>query len=200
MGAVEINNVFWVKIGFMVFVFLEALLSGYFPTWSKSCRESPKILGIANSFASGVFIAIALVHILPEEADNWAGLHPDAENLFPLPYFLMFCGYTLILIIDKVMFDTHALFDHDDHGPAHMTDPAEERLNAAIKRSFTQVHTASVHGGDLRKSMVEANVDIKQSVKEYLSPMDRFSVRLKASMRKSVNLAEPVEDQNVYFV
>ena len=71
MGTITVNDVFWVKIGFIVFVFFEALLSGYFPTWSRTCRESPKILGIANSFAAGVFIAIALVHILPEEDGNW---------------------------------------------------------------------------------------------------------------------------------
>ena len=52
----------------------------------------------------------------------------------------------------------------------------------------------------MRKSMVEANVDIKQSVKEYLSPMDRFSVRLKASMSKSNREMTPADDQNAYFV
>jgi zinc transporter ZupT len=126
MGSIVIDSVFWLKIGFIVVVFLEAYLSGVFPTYSKGCRESPKILGIANSFASGVFIAIALVHILPEEAEIWNEISPDA--VFPLPYFLMFCGYTLILVIDKVLFDTHALFDHEhDGGPA--ADPAEERLH-----------------------------------------------------------------------
>jgi len=36
----------------------------------------------------------------------------------------MFCGYTLILIIDKVMFDTHSLFEEaHDH-----IDPVEEKL------------------------------------------------------------------------
>jgi zinc transporter 1/2/3 len=102
---------------------LEAFLCGCFPTWSKSCRESPKILGIANSFAAGVFLAIGFVHILPEEAGNWAELHPDAENLFPLPYFLMFCGYTLILILDKVLFDTHALFEPTNQDG--LTDPVD---------------------------------------------------------------------------
>jgi zinc transporter ZupT len=126
-----IDQVFWVKIGFCIFVFLEAFLTGLIPTWSKTCRESPKILGIANSFAAGVFLAIAFVHILPEEAGNWAELHPDAENLFPLPYFLMFCGYTLILIIDKVMFDTHALFEHE-HGEV-LIDPVDRKLAASIK-------------------------------------------------------------------
>jgi len=115
--------VFWVKVGFCIFVFLEAFLTGLIPTWSKSCRESPKILGIANSFAAGVFLAIAIVHILPEEAANWAELNPDNPEPFPLPYFLMFCGYTLILIIDKVMFDTHALFEHTHEGV--LIDPVD---------------------------------------------------------------------------
>lgn len=122
MSAIIINNVFWLKICFIVVVFCEAFFSGCFPTWSAGCRENPKILGIANSFAAGVFIAVALVHILPEEAEMWADMNPDTDPLFPLPYFLMFLGYTLILIIDKVMFDTHALFDHKD-------DPAERKLS-----------------------------------------------------------------------
>lgn len=109
MGKVAIDGTFWLKIGFIVFVFFEAFLSGLIPVFSKTCRESPKILGIANAFASGVFIAIALVHILPEMSGIWIG--DKGEDAFPLPYFLVFCGYTLILVIDKVMFDTHALFD-----------------------------------------------------------------------------------------
>jgi len=31
------------------------------------------------------------------------------EYLFPLPEFCLFMGYTLILTIDKVLFDTHGL-------------------------------------------------------------------------------------------
>lgn len=107
------NGVFWTKIIFIVVCWAEAFFSGCFPTWSKGCRENPKVLGIANAFASGVFLAIALIHILPEEAELWADMYPNAENLFPLPYFLMWCGYTLILIIDKVAFDTSVLLKED---------------------------------------------------------------------------------------
>jgi hypothetical protein len=56
-------------------------------------------------------------------AGIWANdILGGVEEPFPLPYFLAFVGYTLILIIDKVMFDTHALFDD------HQRDPAEEKL------------------------------------------------------------------------
>lgn len=58
--------VFWTKIGFCVIAFVEAYIAGIYPTYSKTCRESPKAMGIANSFAAGVFLAIAFLHILPE--------------------------------------------------------------------------------------------------------------------------------------
>jgi zinc transporter ZupT len=121
MGEIVIDDVFWVKIAFIVVCFFEAFISGVFVTFSKGCRESPKILGIANSFAAGVFIAIAIVHILPEEAALWEEIYPDAENLFPLPYFLMFCGYTLILILDRVAFDSKSLLNL----PPESTDPVD---------------------------------------------------------------------------
>ena len=60
------SKVVWTKIGFMVLAFAEGLITGLIPTMSASCRESPKILGIANAFAGGVFLAIAFMHILPE--------------------------------------------------------------------------------------------------------------------------------------
>lgn len=77
---------------------------------------------MANAFSGGLFLAIALVHILPEivkDYNEWVKEnHPGLEDAFPLPFVLVFTGYTFILIVDKVMFDSHALFDHG-HGDAH---------------------------------------------------------------------------------
>ena len=106
------------------------------PTWSPRCRESPKILGIANSFAGGVFLAIALMHITPEMIETWNDLNEGSDKIFPLPELLIFCGYTFILIIDKVLFDTHALFDND-HGDAN-ADPAEIKLEVNLKASMSK--------------------------------------------------------------
>jgi hypothetical protein len=77
-----------------------------------------------------VFLAIALIHILPEEVGIYYNeIHPD-EDVFPLPYFLMWAGYTIILVIDKVLFDTSALFKEND-------DPAKIKLEADLRRSIT---------------------------------------------------------------
>lgn len=42
------------------------LLFGFFPLFCKQCKNSVKILGIANAFSGGIFIGIAIFHLLPE--------------------------------------------------------------------------------------------------------------------------------------
>jgi zinc transporter 1/2/3 len=56
----------WLKLGFIIVSFSEALIMGLIPVKVKSFRESPRILGVANAFSGGVFLAIALMHIMPE--------------------------------------------------------------------------------------------------------------------------------------
>ena len=75
------------------------------------------------------------------------------EKIFPLPELLIFCGYTFILIIDKVLFDTHALFDHDHEDGDH-ADPATIKLETNLRASMIKAqNTASA--GDVRRSIIE---------------------------------------------
>ena len=105
-----------IKLGFIVTAFLEAFLLGLIPVKSQVFRESPKVLGIANAFSGGVFLAIALMHILPEQLEGYKSLDINHElKEFPLPFLLLVCGYTLILVIDRVLFDAHSDDDEDDH-------------------------------------------------------------------------------------
>lgn len=115
----------WLKLGFIIVSFFEALIMGLIPIKSKSFRESPRILGVANAFSGGVFLAIALMHIMPEQTESYAELADEGTigpglGSFPLPFLLVVLGYTFILIIDKVLFDAHDILD--GHGDHH-TDP-----------------------------------------------------------------------------
>ena len=88
-------------------------------------------MSLANSFSGGLFLAIALVHILPDVVGDYAEwvekrkvkletplLGEEEKRPFPLPFVLVFAGYAFILLVDKVMFDSHSLFDHG-HGHGH---------------------------------------------------------------------------------
>ena len=54
------------KLAFMCMALIEAVCMGYLPVKWKKFRDSPKILGVANAFAGGIFVSIALMHIIPE--------------------------------------------------------------------------------------------------------------------------------------
>ena len=200
-----------VKVVFIFVSFAEALISGMIPTWVPSCRENPKVMGIANSFAAGVFIAIALIHMTPEQIEGWNEIDGNAERLendgkvFPLPEILIFAGYTFILILDKVLFDTHALFDHDDehgHGPDH-ADPAENKLEINLKASMARAQAQAEGTSDpaaLKKSRIEEREDTEDAVKAYLNPHDRFATRMRASMTGSKSIPTAESDQQALFV
>ena len=137
--------IFWTQIAFIFAGFAEGMIGGFIPTWSSSCRESPKVLGIANAFACGVFLAIGLCHMTPENIEGWNKLQEGKAKIFPLPEVLMFLGYTILLLVDKVMFDAHAYFDELDGAHNH-ADPAMRRMSETIKASIGKSEQMAAEG------------------------------------------------------
>jgi zinc transporter ZupT len=163
----ESTKLLWTKIVFIIVAFAEALVCGLIPTFSKNCRESPKILGIANAFAGGVFIAIAFMHILPEQIHAWDDYMMEKKSEgdpFPLPEMLTFIGYTLILMIDKVLFDSSALFADKD--------PAVAKLQENVKASMVKVERASMSGDreEMLNAQKDAEKELDENIKSYLNP------------------------------
>ena len=169
----------WTKIGFIIVGFLEAFICGMFPTWSTRCRTNPSAMGIANAFAGGVFLGIAIMHITPEEIAAWDEMRGPKDKIFPLPEFLLLSGYTLILVVDKVLFDTHGMFDGD--GPGH-ADPAQAKLEKNLESSMSKAAALKTHG-DPKASRAEQKEGVESAMKEFLNPTDRFAARVKASLK-----------------
>lgn len=110
----------------------------------------------------------------------------------------MFLGYTFILIIDKVMFDTHALFEEEDHDHADLDDEAVNFRDPADKALIRSVR-GSIHNNDAVRSGSMASMgqfseggtplttkeQVEKSMKSYLNKNDRFAERMRASMKSS---------------
>ena len=60
------------KTGILI-LYLVITFLGSLPILIPKCRNSSAILSVMNCFAGGVFIAIALIHLLPEAGDQWNG-------------------------------------------------------------------------------------------------------------------------------
>ena len=132
------------KIVFIVLAFLEAFIAGLCPIYIKSCKESPKFLSIASAFTGGVFLAIALLHILPESVEDYLGLKEGVDDPFPLPNFLFFVGYTLILFVDRIMFDSHLLLEGHANSPVHGKDC---KKNSNLNDNEKAIEDLEISGG-----------------------------------------------------
>ena len=72
--------------------------------WGK-CRNNEQLLSNLNCFSAGIFLGMALIHMMPESSEihnSWAA-EKGIEKPFPLPYVMYFIGYMLILCIDRVI-------------------------------------------------------------------------------------------------
>lgn len=60
------------KIVFIVLVFFIALVFGIVPAKVKRSGRNRTFMSLANAFSGGLFLAIALVHLLPHVANDYS--------------------------------------------------------------------------------------------------------------------------------
>jgi zinc transporter ZupT len=110
-------------------------------------------MGIANSFSGGIFLCVALLHLLPESAeifenyyDNKSSnshsnvIEPHIEKRFPMSFLLTFIGYTLILMIEKIIFDSQCHnYSDDGVNDEIVGDDEASRLNTTNFKEFNSM-------------------------------------------------------------
>ena len=87
------------------------------------CKANIILSGLSNAFSSGIFLGIAIFHLLPEANEGFENYFKKEKmegfiTKIPIAYFLVFFAFTLILFIEKVAFDPHSLIEHE-HGHGH---------------------------------------------------------------------------------
>lgn len=96
-------NIKGFKIG-MLFVIWVCCLAGVLPKVIPAINKNPIVLSFLNCFSAGIFLGMALVHIIPEGVEiyeAWAE-QEGIERPFPLAYVMIFIGYMLVLAVDRV--------------------------------------------------------------------------------------------------
>ena len=117
--------------------------------------------------------------------------HGGANMPFPVPMLLVFggtqvpfvprcLGYALVLLLDKVAFDSHAVFDQDT-GHSHSYHPIEEHFVNKSKQSI-ESHCAGIPSA-------EQNClgSLDENIQGYLSNKERFSVRMNTALQNAGN-------------
>lgn len=98
------------KIIAIVVILIESLAFALFPILNKRFKENQKLMGFANAFSAGIFIAAGLLHVLPDsnEAYNDEMAKKGVKgDFFPWPNMSCILSFSLVFLVDKVMFDPH---------------------------------------------------------------------------------------------
>lgn len=110
------------KLALLLSIFAAGAAGGSLPLWRGVASANPRLVGWGNSFASGIFLAAGLVHMLPDADRVFAGL----GFAFPFAFALSAAALTTMLLVEHVLVPEHAheelharsdlRFGHPDHG------------------------------------------------------------------------------------
>jgi zinc transporter 1/2/3 len=117
-------------------LWLIIMLFGLLPIKSTKFQSNPTLLSLSNCFSGGLFVAIGLIHILPEAHADLEGQREQKqlkanEEVFPLYYILCLATFSFILFIDTVLFNNNDVVEDLD----------EDLINlkkSAIRRDHTE--------------------------------------------------------------
>jgi len=96
-----------------------SLIAGLIPILSKKLQKNETAIAYAQCFSAGMFMAIAFIHLIPEANEGFEEARPEIK--YPICYLVVILSYTLILVIEKVLFNAHDLIEvheheHHEHG------------------------------------------------------------------------------------
>lgn len=153
------SNVFWFKILSAIGLFCITYFFAIWPICSKKFRGSTLLLGLANAFSGGLFLAAGVCHILPEAAEDLEKynhkVYPDDPEGFPWPFFAATCSFSFVLLIDKVLFAGQHSHSHDQD---NVSTTIVDQNTIIADQNKTDLHKSMIDRGtrnDLRRSILK---------------------------------------------
>ncbi|KAJ1609667.1 putative ZIP zinc transporter [Cryptosporidium canis] len=142
-------NLFWHKLACSILLFLSAILGYFFPAGidksERSKNRKSKILPVLTAFGAGAFIALAIVHLIPDAIeDSSSGLlsfHIAGIEVNCVCY-LILTGFLFSLI-------SESLADEYFGGHGHMHDHHKCQIRSSQKENVnSNVMSTNVSSGE----------------------------------------------------
>lgn len=185
------------KVAAAVLFALGALLGGAVPFLLKWCNLGHRIL-LLNAFAGGAFLALGILHIMPEAVDLLDELgvyiHLNGRQ-YAVTYLLIFLGYLIILFCEAVLcgetcpspfLDLDGLSD----------DPRKGRGSCTTK----SIQSAEEHGLDIQLDAIEAGGTLELADANGTSPMVSSERRASTSICSKKGGQGKSFDSGVFFM
>ena len=122
---------------------------------------------MGNAFAAGIFLAVALMDLLPDSVEDMA---ESGIGFTDLTYLLVISGYVLILTLEKIIFDSHSLVDHKHHADS-------TRFQSAASADMQRIHPAT-------------SAELDELVQAAINPMKSFNMIIKENDLDEARITE----------
>ena len=127
----------WFKIGAVVVVFFFGLLGGSLSKRMGGVEGGSTGLSLGNALAGGVFLGAALLHLLPDSAEGISLLAVGLD--FPFAFLLAAMGFSLVLFIERVVFEAHQELEGMEAGKSPEIYPALLALVLSVHSLFAGI-------------------------------------------------------------
>ncbi|KAM9461241.1 zinc transporter ZIP1 [Clarias gariepinus] len=136
-----------VKISALVGLLVLTLLFGFIPVQIKFFRQTSgtglhrTILSLISCFAGGVFLAACLLDIIPDYLSDISEQLQGADIGYPLPEFIMACGFFIVLILERLVLTCKGQGD-EETAPLL---PSAGHSHSHTHRSINDMESSSHH-------------------------------------------------------
>lgn len=109
------NTLLIFKMIAIIAIFLLTIAAGLFPL--SLVKTQGRFLALGDAFASGVFLSVAILHMLPDAVSSFQEVLPHVH--YPLAYLFCILAFLLMLLLENSFSHTHG----DDIHHTHQTTP-----------------------------------------------------------------------------
>ena len=203
------------KIIGTVLLWLCMLIFGLLPIKLTNFRTNKTLLSLSNCFSGGLFIAIGLIHILPEARENLEGkMASEGEDVFPFSYVICLATFAFILFIDKVAFNNEDIADIDSKMPMDLhksifkqgniensvqdnfKELVSSKYKVALKLSALGNNKVCEHNDDDYHKIEEEEYEKQMNlVKSEIIDKEVVTIKSKSSNNKFHNIFDDEEDK-----
>jgi len=146
------GSIFILKLFSMLIMFFMIMITGSLPLRWERFRKSSKLISLASAFSGGLFLAVGILHLLPEANEKFEDYYktqpPIKGDRFPWSNFICVACFALILFIEKVLFASFTgEHDHnhahgDDEVHAHIVVPPKDAKKNSVISLVENINTA----------------------------------------------------------
>ena len=179
------NYLFYIKILYLIIMVVITTFFGLLPLCFNNCRKNTRLLNYANAFSGGIFLGIGFFHLFPEANENFEIYFrsPEGKNSvifgWPMSYLLAFLSYSLILYLEKVAFNSHALISNTSNEEGIMENNLNEPLLENKDEEFDEKNKNDSNN-KVSNSDSESIGDDEQIIRNVVSSKGQFSSLLQA--------------------